>query len=350
MKLNKATINHYRSKMIPTKDLKKQVCLNEEYLREKPTWYEIENKLQYFKIRNDFRIFTELFYNKLATTIMELQSLDYHIASIRTISPTINKSKEETKKGLLSVNFQNPNYNHYLVSELMQSEISDFVAYGGYSLESLLNFFKDYISKEDYKTNELFLIKLFILDGFTYQLDRNPNNIAFQIPRIANTSYKDRLHIEKLKRNKNAIDTLEYNEETQTYRIKGLIPNIVFDNERILGVDHKDVFSYSNENCWIPEFPYSNDLRFEKNNMEYANKVKRKNFDGLDPNLTSLYMNHQEICEPFFERLAYDDQYRKILEDFYKETSPVILSNSDVEYVTSVLQNQQKELKKIITF
>ena len=60
--------------------------------------------------------------------------------------------------------------------------------------------------------------------------------------------------------------------------------------------------------------------------MEYANKVKRKNFDGLDPNLTSLYMNHQEICEPFFERLAYDDQYRKIL------------------------QNQQKELKKIITF
>lgn len=352
MKLNAATINHYRSKMIPTKELKKRVCLNEEYLREKPTWYDIENKLQYFKIRNDFRIFTELFYNKLATNIMNLQSLDYHIASIRTISPAINKNKEESKKGLLSINFQDQNYNHYLVSELMQAEISDFIGYGGYSLESLLNFFKDYISNDDYKTNELFLIKLFILDGFTYQVDRNPNNIAFQIPRIPNTSYKDRLHIEKLKRNEfakgNAV--LEYNEQTETYHIKGLIPNIVYDNERILGVDHKDVFSYDNENCWIPEFPYSNDLKFEKNNIEKANEVKRKTFDGLDPNLTSLYMNHQDICKPYFERLAYDDEYRKILEEFTKETSPVILSTSDTEYVTSVLQNQQKELKKIITF
>lgn len=352
MRLNSATIQHYRSKMIPTEEIKKQVCLNEEYLREKPTWYSIDNKLQYFKIRNDFRIFTELFYNKLATTFMDLQSLDYYIASIRTIAPAVNKNKEETKKGLLSINFQDKNFNHYLVSELMQAEISDFVAYGGYSLESLLKFFKDYISQEDYKTNELFLIKLFILDGFTYQVDRNPNNIAFQIPRIKDTSYKDRLHIEKLKKNKNAEaeGALEYDPQTDTYRIKGFIPNVVYDNERILGVDHKDVFAYDKENCWIPELPYSNDLRFGKNNIEQANNTKRKTFDGLDPNLASLYMNHQEVCEPYFERLAYDDEYRKILEDFTKESSPVILSSNDVEYVTSVLQNQQKELRKIITY
>ena len=66
MKLNEATIKHYRSEMIPTSILKKKVSLNEAYLREKPTWYEIEGKLQYFKIRNDFRLFTELFF-KTAT-------------------------------------------------------------------------------------------------------------------------------------------------------------------------------------------------------------------------------------------------------------------------------------------
>ncbi len=204
----------------------------------------------------------------------------------------------------MSENFQDLSYNHYLVSELMQAEISDFVRYGGYSLEGLLKFFKDYLSNDDYKVNELFLIKLFILDGFTYQVDRNPNNIAFQIPKIANTSYKDRLHIEKLRKNDEAIKSgaLEYNQDTGTYLIKGFSPNVIFDNERILGVDHKDVLNYNADNCWIPEFPYSIDLEFNKNDIEKANKVKKEEFDGVDPNLCSLYMNHYELCKPYFER------------------------------------------------
>ena len=100
----------------------------------------------------------------------------------------------------------------------------------------------------------------------------------------------------------------------------------------------------------IPEFPYSTDLKFGKNGMERANKVKEKEFDGLDPNLTSLYISHQDICKPYLERLAYDDEYRKILEDFSLETSPVILSSSETEYVTNVLENQRRELQKIIKF
>ncbi len=91
MKVNDALINHYRSKMIPTHELKKLVSINEAYLREKPTWYEINDKLQYFKIRNDFRLFTELFYSKLAESFMQLQSLKYNISSVRTIIPTVQK-------------------------------------------------------------------------------------------------------------------------------------------------------------------------------------------------------------------------------------------------------------------
>ena len=82
MELNKETINHYRSEQIPLEKLKKLVLLNTPYLNEKPTWYYINDKLQYFKIRNDFRIFTELFFKMFVENIMDLKSLSYKIACI----------------------------------------------------------------------------------------------------------------------------------------------------------------------------------------------------------------------------------------------------------------------------
>ena len=180
MYLNEAVIPHFRSAMIPTSELKKKVLLNEKYLKEKPTWYEIDDKLQYFKIRNDFRLFTEQFFSLFGKEIMDLDTLDYKVAYVRTINPIIKSDKEETKCGLLSENFQEKGYNYYLVSELLNPENSDFVAFGGYSLKSLLNFFKMYLTEDDYKANELFLIKLFISDAFTHQEDRNYHNIGFK--------------------------------------------------------------------------------------------------------------------------------------------------------------------------
>ena len=350
MRLNEATIKHHRSEMIPTRELKNKVALNEAYLREKPTWYEIDGELQYFKVRNDFRLFTELFFSRFAKEIMDLDTLDYKIAYVRTKRPSIPQSKEETKCGLLSTNFQDPNYNHYLISELMHSEISDFITYGGYTLENLLNFFKDYLTKEDYKQNELFLIKLFISDGFTYHVDRNPNNISFRIPKINQTSYKDRLHIEKLKKNPNNNGALKYDNEQERFLITGLTPDVVFDSERILGVDHKDVRTFNESDCWMPLFPYNKSVDFSEMENYQAQQIRDKDFDGFDPNLLSLYMEHQEICKPYFERLAYDDEYRRILEDFTTSSGSISLSNSDTEYVTNVLQNRQKEFKKILKF
>lgn len=350
MRLNEATIPHYRSKMIPTNKLKKKVLLNEEYLREKPTWYEIDDSLKYFKIRNDFRLFAELFFSKFAHSIMGLQTLDYSLAYIRTQKPNIPQSKEETKCGLLSETFQDLSNNHYLVSELMQSEISNFISYGGYNLSSLLNFFKDYIAKKEYTENELFLIKLFISDAFTYQVDRNPNNIAFQIPKIPDVSYRNRLYPEILSKIPTNKEYLEYDSERGIYLLKGFQPNVVFDNERILGIDHKDVLTYNPENCWKPLFPYSSDLDFSQLTDEEANQIRDEKFDGLDPNLCSLYMDYPELCTPYFERLAYDDEYRKILEEFRGDASPVILSDSDYEYVTNALEHQREVFKRILKF
>ena len=119
---------------------------------------------------------------------MDLPTIDYNVAYVRTKRGCIPQNKEETKCGLLSVNFQTPESNHYLISELMHSEICSFVAYGGYSLKSLLQFFKDYLVQEDYTKNELFLMKLFIADAYTYHVDRNPNNISLKIPKIPGVS------------------------------------------------------------------------------------------------------------------------------------------------------------------
>lgn len=350
MKLNDTLIPHYRSQMIPLEELKNKVSINEALLKEKPTWYEIDGKLKYFKIRNDFRLFGEFFFSLFATQIMDLQAVEYHLAYVRTESRGTFQSSEITECGLLSDNFQDRNYNHYLVGELMRAEVSDFIAYGGYNLKSLLAFFKDYLAKEDYTQNELFLIKLFISDAFTFQADRNYNNIAFQIPRIKGVNYSNRLYPQKLVKNVNRDQYLEYDEERGIYLLKNFMPNVVFDSEKILGIESKNALSYTPGSCWKPSFPYESSLDFHKKKDCEVLELQRTEFDGMDPNLLSLYCDYQKVCQPFMERLAYGDEYRKILEQFNDEACPLILSTKDLEYINMAIQDRQKVFKRILKF
>lgn len=346
MHLNKAVIPHYRSEMIPIEILKKRVALNEKYLSEKPTWYDIDGKLQYFKIRDDFRLFTEQFFSMFGREIIGLDTLDYQVAYVRTINPILKKSEEETKCGLLSHNFQTPQYNYYLVSELVNKQISDFVMYGGYTLEALLAFFKDYLDEKDYEANELFLIKLFIADAFTHQEDRNHNNIGFKIPKIDGIPYTRRLHPEIIKNYSNATGHYIIKEDGGIV-LKGLTPTKVYDSERSLGTDHKNVFTYEKGHVWSPLFPYSKDTLF-KDQVE-AKKVEEE-YDGLDPNLFDLYINHQEICQPIFERLAYDTEYRKILERFKSDTSQIRLSEKSEERIVAIFEDKRQVLSRILKY
>lgn len=345
MHLNKAVIPHYQCETIPIEKLKRRVSLNEAYLREKPTWYEIEGKLQYFKIRNDFRLFTEQFFSMFGREILGIDTLDYEVAYIRAKDSKLREVKDITKCGLLSENFQTPEYNYYLVSELLNAQISDFKAYGGYTLENLLRFFKDYLDKEEYKENELFLIKLFIADGFTHQEDRNYNNIGFKIPKIENIPFTKRLHPELLTAYREAEGSYVINEDGRIL-LKDFTPTKVYDSERILGTDHRNVFTYKKDSVWCPLFPYSEDTLFE--NEEEA-KIAQKKYDGLDPNLVELYMNYPDICRPIFERLAYESEYKKILERFEGDNSQIHLSSSSEERIISLLEDKQENLKRILT-
>jgi len=346
MHLNKAVIPHYRSEMIPIEILKKKVSINEGYLREKPTWYEIEGRLQYFKIRNDFRLFTEQFFSMFGREIMGLDTLDYRVAYVRTKSPIIKQSDEKTQCGLLSDNFQSSEYNYYLVSELLNSQISDFMIYGGYTLENLLAFFKDYLDEEEYTANELFLIKLFIADAFTHEEDRNYHNIGFKVPKIEGISYTKRLHPELLAKDPNARGQIFI---TQSGRIllKNFSPTKVYDNERILGTDHKNVFTYHKGQVWCPLFPFSKETFFTT--QEQAQRYQAE-CDGLDPNLFALYLTFPKICTPIFERLAYESEYKKILEHFESDTSQIHLSQKSEERIISLFEDKQEVLKRILKY
>lgn len=346
MHLNSAVIPHYRTSIIPIEQLKKRVSLNEEYLKEKSTWYEIEGKLQYFKIRNDFRLFTEQFFSMFGREVLGLDTLDYHVAYVRTINPILRKSEEITQCGLLSENFQTPEYNYYLVSELMNSQLSDFIAYGGYTLENLLAFFKDYLATDEYKENELFLITLFIGDAFTHQEDRNFNNIGFKVPKIEGIPYTKRLHPEIIKKYPQATNQYTVVENGRIL-LNNVTPTKVYDSERALGTDHKNVFTYEEGQAWRPLFPYSQSTSFKDQNE--AEEILKK-YDGLDPNLFELYCAHTDICKPLFERLAYESEYKRILERFKGNTSQISLSDASEERITKIFLDKQKTLKRILTY
>lgn len=93
MILNEAVIPHFHCSEIQIDKLKQIVYINEKYLREKPTWYIVEEALKYFKIRNDYRLFTEQFFSCFGKQIMDLSTLEYQIACIRVTGSKDTKSK-----------------------------------------------------------------------------------------------------------------------------------------------------------------------------------------------------------------------------------------------------------------
>lgn len=343
-KLNKAVIPHHTCVQIPIHILKQQVSINEKYLKEKSTWYRIEDKLKYFKIRSDCRLFTEQFFSMFGKQIMDLDTLDYQVAYVRLNNPALTKKEQEKKLGLLSDNFQQADYNYYLISELLNPDVSDLICYSGYSLINTLHFFKDNLCNEDYEKVKLFLIKLFISDAFTLQVDRNYHNIGFEIPKIDGISYKDRLRPNRLEGNPKANKLIC--KENGLIKLKGFRASKVYDNERILGLDHRNISLYHPNMAWNPLFPYENDLLFSTE--AEARKVSDEVYEGLDPNLAELYMNFPEETKPYLERLAYDDEYRKIFEHFSKDTSQIHLMPQAQEHFENILEERRREFQKVL--
>ena len=343
MMFNEALIQHYHESIVPIEKLRELVNINRAYLLEKPTWYKLENgNLVYFKARNDLRLFSELFFSEFAREIVGLDTIRFDVIHMRTKNPVVKQKDEERKIGLISKNFQTPDNNYYLISELENPEISSLIAYGEYSLVNLLRFFKDLLPQEDYNKIKDFLIKLFIADAFTLQVDRNPNNISFQIPKIKGVNYKQRLNPYVLKKKKKYTNAVV--SEASLLKIKGLVPSVVYDNERIYGIDHKNQFVHEPGDVWTPILPYSPDLLFTS--QEDAKEIQEV-YEGCDPNLYELLHNYPEI-KPIAERLAYDDEYRGILEKYRNVSEPVTLSDDEYAKISDTIEERRDVFKRVL--
>jgi len=342
MQINKALVEHYKCQTIPIYDLSHMVLLSTSYLKEKPTWYQVNGVLNYFKVRSDYRLFTELFFGIFGREVLEMDTLEYRLASVRATDPD-NPYGGAPKLGLLSENFQDKSsYNYYLVSELMDSKVLGLNGCD-YSLTGLLKFFKHFLDDESYVICKDFLIKLFIADAFTMQLDRNPNNIGFEVPKIDDVKYTSRLRGLHLK--KHGYDQHYVLDKHNYPKITNFRPSKVYDNERIFGVDHRNVFSYKPGDVWTPVWPYSSDFLFQT--QDDAIGTQEFFSDGMDPNLASLIIEYPE-CANIIDRLANGDEYRGILEKFKNQNSPVILSREDLDYFEGLLSDRRNAFKNVL--
>lgn len=346
MELNSSVIPHYTCKEIPVSELKKEVSINESYLSEKPTWYYVDNKLVYFKKRSDYRLFTEQFFSMFANEIVGLDTVIYKVANIRKVKCT-SELEKKGYTGLISENFQDKSkYNYYLLSELENPSISSLVGYGDYCLSNLLEFFNNVLDDKSLEDVKSFLLKLFIADAFTLQMDRNHHNIGFKTPKIDGIDYSKRLRPEIISNVCNINENIVL--VNGIYKLKNFSPTPVYDSERIFGVDHRNVFLHKENDVWTPIFPYSSDLMFR--NQAEAKEAQDSLYDGLDPNLMEVFMNYESDVRDLIDRLANGDEYREILERFEQSNTQILLHQSTIEYFEKILSERRKVFQKVLKY
>ena len=231
-----------------------------------------------------------------------------------------------------------------MVSEIKDSKISDFLSFGDYSLSGLLRFFHYILADDNYTVIETFLVRLFLVDAFLLQVDRNPHNIGFQIPEISGISYTQRLRPEILAKHGCTIASDYVLSASGTPKLVGLEPSKVYDNERILGIDHKNTFVHSSGDVWAPLFPFEGDLLFTSQEEAVA---MQDVFDGMDPNLYSLISSFPYI-KSLADRFANSDEYRRILEDFTGGSRPVALSPAELEIIENTIIERQQVFRRVL--
>lgn len=312
---NKSVIPHYNLQVIPIRDLGKMVKISPDHLKEKSTWYLVDGILSYFKERQDYRLFTELFceeYGKL----LGFNMAEYSIAYVRD-NGVFGERKSSTL-GLLSPNYQNKDSNYYLLSDLQDVNISSLSTYGNYSLQNLILYVSDVLGKTpNYEKIVQTLVNLYLFDYFTNQYDRNPKNICMQMDVIR--AKRDRKNY--------GLHSRKINDANVT---------CIFDNEKSLGLKKTaGGYALSDDSLeWQSAMPYS--------------LVEDAEVDGLNANILGLLIDHEKEARPMMERLAYESEYRKVIERFSMPNSQVSMDDATRNHLISLFLGKQDELKRVL--
>ncbi len=308
---NDALIPHYKIQRVEFGLLRKEIKIEESHLKEKNTWFYIDGKLMFFKARQDYRLFTELFCS-IYGKILGLNIVDYFAAYVTDNS--VERGERPTKRlGLLSPNFQVKDKHYYMFSDLFDTNISNLKHFGEYSLTNLLHYFANQCPEYYYNNIKQKLIDLYIFDYFCDQVDRNPKNLSCEVHmRNKREKHYDALHAK-------TVD-LELSK--------------IFDNERSLGICLKHgKTSLDNTTMWSEKFPYKPDLKGES--------------DGIPNNLWELCVDYPKESMIMLKRIIEDKEYRKVLEQFMGTNKPINIGEKTTSEIEHGFQERQLVLQRV---
>ena len=315
MKFNESVIPHYELERVPFEALKEMVKIEPQHLKEKSSWFVIKGQLCYFKEREETRMFTEMFceeYGKLLGFDMAQYSLAY------ISEREVGGKKGQSKLGLLSPNYQRPEFNYLLVSDLLNPQISNYPAYGPYCMQSLLYFLEqEFTNSEGVEDTLQGTINKYIFDFNTKQIDGNPKNMCYEILASGNNPAYWGLHGRKVKKIRTAT---------------------FFDCEKSLGiVKTPGGYQLTDESLgWEAACPYSAE---DKDYIGY----------GVDPRMLQLYLDYPQYAKPLMERLAYDDEYRKVIEMFEQSNGRIVMDPMLKKHLVALFLGRQNEFKRLLT-
>lgn len=316
MKFNESVIPHYEVERVPFEQLKTMIKIEPGHLKEKSSWFIIKGQLCYFKEREETRMFTEMFceeYGKL----LGFDMAQYSLAYIR--ERDVDK-KGQSKLGLLSPNYQNPEYNYLLVSDLLNPQISNYPAYGPYCMQSLLSFIDHEFANVPGKEETIQgTIDKYIFDFNTKQIDGNPKNMCYEIlanGNVSNPRYWG-LHGRK---------------------VKQIRPATFFDCEKSLGIVKTPAgYQLTDDSLgWEAACPYSPE---DKDYVGF----------GVDPRMLQLYLEYPAYAKPLIERFAYDDEYRKVIEMFEQSNGRIVMDPTIKKHLIAIFLGRQEEFKRLLT-
>lgn len=290
--LNMRKINKFEKQLkLSQESVLTYVDMDPELLREKDSWYLINSKVTFFKIRKDVRIAGECI-SKAYAEALGSDTASYNVIELNG------------KIGLASENFQDKHqYEYYDFCQLYQLFPSFPKRYNYFTLKELLQTFAYHYDEEKTMLLQQALIERYVYEWFTHQLDGNPRNTNLQ-------------------RNKQS----------------GLLElGPVYDKEQAFGVNENGMFDERKLEMWLPSIPYE-DLSFRDN--PYL-------IDGLDANIFSLLIDYPEMTINSLEKIFKID-YSTILKTFTSGENSFSLPKDTLVYLQGVVEKKEHEKEKLL--
>ena len=266
--------------------------IDKEHFDEKDNWYLIDGIMQYFKRRGDARILGEL----LSDEILRLHGLVPASYSLFNMNCNV---------GLLSPNVQKEGYRYESIATF-HTLIPEFgylyKHYEDISLSDILKFIGENVSNGQELQVEL--IRKYVVDWFTNQLDSNVRNIIFEQNQDGDIHLSD-----------------------------------FIDNESAFGVTKKGVDTELGK-IWVPSIPYE-DKTFRTGPYKEG---------GVDVNIFGLLIDYPEVVIPLLKEFT-DTNYDKAIAKYKKNSgSGIYLPQEGIDYLKRYIESRQNESHKMRTY